>query len=174
VASQLFHTRHSEPDGTAHCRGLLHSSRGAVRSLFDFGEERVETLAPGVFVFGQSDLKQTPEAKFAAHAKRAPTVRALVRLVTGKGISEAIEIHLREGKSGGLRPDRQLRWYLRQRSLSALRSLIIARRSVRQKRFLQRRSTDFTGTDQHRRITTAKKAGCEVECFAVHKHFYGD
>jgi hypothetical protein len=72
-----------------------------VRSLFDFGEERVETLAPGVFVFGQSGLEQTPEAKFAAHAKRAATVRALVRLATDKRISEAVEIHLREVKSGG-------------------------------------------------------------------------
>jgi hypothetical protein len=70
-----------------------------VASLFDFGEERVETLAPGVFVFGQSGLEQTPEAKFAAHTKRAATVRALVRLVSGKRISE--EIHLREVKSSG-------------------------------------------------------------------------
>ena len=72
-----------------------------VASLFDFGEERVETLAPGVFVFGQSGLEQTPEAKFAGHAKRAATVRALVRLATDKRISEAVEIHLREVKSSG-------------------------------------------------------------------------
>jgi hypothetical protein len=49
-----------------------------------------------------------------------------------------------------------------------------SKRFVRQKRFLQRRSTDFTGKDQRRQITTAKKARCKVECFAVHKHFYGD
>jgi hypothetical protein len=99
VASQLFHTRHSEPDvpRTAGARRVV--SETPLRSLFDFREERVETLAPGVFVFGQSGLEQTPEAKFAAHAKRAATVRALVRLVTGKRISK--EIHLREVKSSG-------------------------------------------------------------------------
>jgi hypothetical protein len=79
VASQLFHARHSEPDTAL--------PEGPVRSSFDFGEERVESLAAGVFVFGQSGLEQTPEAKFAADAKRAATVRALVRLVTGKRIS---------------------------------------------------------------------------------------
>jgi hypothetical protein len=84
---------------TAEARRIV--PEAPVRSLFDFGEERVETLAPGVFVFGQSGLEQTPEAKFAAHAKRAATVRALVRLATDKRISEAVEIHLREVKSGG-------------------------------------------------------------------------
>jgi hypothetical protein len=69
------------------CRAHPVASETPVRSLFDFGEEGVESLAPGVFVFGQSGLEQTPEAKFAAHAKRAATVRALVRLVTGKRIS---------------------------------------------------------------------------------------
>jgi hypothetical protein len=30
------------------------------------------------------------------------------------------------------------------------------------------------GKDQRRQITTAKKDRCEVECSAVHKHFYGN
>jgi hypothetical protein len=84
-----------------HCRAHRIVPEAPVRSLFDFGQERVETLAPGVFVFGESGLEQTPQAKLAAHAKRAATVRALVRLATGKRISEAVEIHLREVKSGG-------------------------------------------------------------------------
>ena len=68
---------------------------------FDFGEERVETLAPGVFIFGQPSLEQTPEAKSAAHTERAFTMRALVRLVRDRRmrISEAVEIHVRKAKS---------------------------------------------------------------------------
>jgi hypothetical protein len=69
-----------------------------VASLFDFAEERVETLAPGVFFFGQPSLKQTPEAKSATHTQRTVTVMALVWLARHrrKRISEAVEIHLRE------------------------------------------------------------------------------
>jgi hypothetical protein len=70
-------------------------------SLFDLGEECVETLAPTVFIFGQPSLEQTPEAKSAAHTKRVLTMRALVRLVRDRRmrISEAVEIHVREAKS---------------------------------------------------------------------------
>ena len=70
-------------------------------SLFDLGEECVETLAPRVFIFGQPDLEQTPEAKSVAHTQRDVTVRALVRLVHDRRmrISEAVEIHVREAKS---------------------------------------------------------------------------
>ena len=68
---------------------------------FDFGEERVKTLAPRVFIFGQPGLEQTPEAKSAAHTQRAFTMRALVRLTRDRRmrISEAAEIHVREAKS---------------------------------------------------------------------------
>jgi hypothetical protein len=70
-------------------------------SLFDFGEERVETPAFRVFIFAQPSLEQTTEAKSAAHTPRGETVRALVRLVrdSGEQVSEAVEIHLREAKS---------------------------------------------------------------------------
>ena len=69
--------------------------------LFDLGEERVETLAPRVFILGQPGLEQTPEAKSAAHTQRAFTMRALVRLTRDRRmrISEAAEIHVREAKS---------------------------------------------------------------------------
>jgi len=72
-----------------------------VASLFDFAQERVETLAPGVFLFGQPGLKQTSEAKSATHTQRTVTVRALVWLVRdrGKRIGEVAGIHLREAKS---------------------------------------------------------------------------
>ena len=68
---------------------------------FDFGQERVKTLAPRVFIFGQPVLEQTPEAKSAAHTQRVLTMRALVRLVRDRRmrISEAVEIHVREAKS---------------------------------------------------------------------------
>jgi hypothetical protein len=63
---------------------------------FDFREERVETVAPGVFIFGQPGLDQTPEAKSIAHMQYGVTVRAVVRLERhhGRRISEAIEIDL--------------------------------------------------------------------------------
>jgi hypothetical protein len=72
-----------------------------VASLFDFGEERVETLAPGIFILGQPGLKQTPEAKSATDTQRTVTARALVWFVRdrNKRISEVAEIHLREAKS---------------------------------------------------------------------------
>jgi hypothetical protein len=65
---------------------------------FDFGEERVETLAAGVFIFGQPGLEQTPKAKSVAHMQHCVTVRAVVRLERhhGRRISEAIEIDLSE------------------------------------------------------------------------------
>jgi hypothetical protein len=50
-----------------------------------------------------------------------------------------------------------LRRCLRQRSLSVLRSLIIARRSARKKRFLQRSSTDFTGRTSVPRLRRPRK-----------------
>ena len=70
-------------------------------SSFHFGEERVQTLAPGVFIFGQPGLEQTSEATSVAHTHSGATVRALVRLARdrAKRISEAVEIHLREAKS---------------------------------------------------------------------------
>jgi hypothetical protein len=66
-----------------------------VASLFDFAEERVETLAPGAFFFGQPSLKQTREAKSATHTQRTVTVMALGWLARdrGKRISEAVDIH---------------------------------------------------------------------------------
>jgi hypothetical protein len=65
---------------------------------FDFREERVETVAPGVFIFGQPGLEQTPKAKSVAHMQHGVTVRAVVRLERhhGRRISEAIEIDLSE------------------------------------------------------------------------------
>ena len=70
-------------------------------SLFDLGEECLETLAPRVFIFGQPGLEQTSEAKSAAHTQRVLTMRALVRLLRDRRmrISEAVEIHVREANS---------------------------------------------------------------------------
>ena len=70
-------------------------------SLFDLGEECVETLTPRVFIFGQPGLEQTSEAKSAAHTQRVLTMRALVRLLRDRRmrISEAVEIHVREANS---------------------------------------------------------------------------
>ena len=67
---------------------------------FDFGEERVQTLASAVFIFGQSGLEQTPDAKSVARVQRGVTVRTLVRLERNrrKRISEGVEIHLGEVK----------------------------------------------------------------------------
>ena len=80
------------------------ASRDASCLKFDFGQERVETLAPRVFIFGQPGLEQTPEAK-SAYTQRGVTVRALVRLERNrrKRISEAVEIHLGEVKFVGAR-----------------------------------------------------------------------
>ena len=79
----------------------LPKPRRILAPLFDFGKERLETLAPRVFIFGQPGLEQTPEAKSAAHTQRVLTMRALVRLVHDRcmRISEAVEIHVREAKS---------------------------------------------------------------------------
>lgn len=77
---------------------------------FDFGEERVETLAPGIFIFGQPGLEQTPEAKPVAHTRRDVTVRTLVRLAGDRceRISEIVEIHLGEVKFVGARAGESL------------------------------------------------------------------
>jgi len=70
-------------------------------SSFDFGQERVQTPAPGDFILGQPGLEQTSEAKSVAHTHRGVTVRARVWLARDRGerISEVVEIHLREAKS---------------------------------------------------------------------------
>jgi hypothetical protein len=85
-------------------RNLLQGSdsfpRRRLASLFSFGSERVEILAASVFIFGQPGLEQTPEAKSAAHMQRALTVRTFVRLVRGKRIGKAKEIHLGKVKAG--------------------------------------------------------------------------
>ena len=49
--------------------------------LFDFGEEYVETLASGVFSFGQPDLEQTQKTKSVVYTQRRVTPRTLVRLM---------------------------------------------------------------------------------------------
>ena len=69
-------------------------------SLFSFGRERVEILAASVFISGKPGLEQTPETKSAANMQRASTVWTFVRLVRGKRISKAKEIHLGKVKSG--------------------------------------------------------------------------
>jgi hypothetical protein len=49
---------------------------------FDLGEESVEVVALGAFVFAEPRLHQTPEAKSVmVHAHHAATVRALLVLV---------------------------------------------------------------------------------------------
>lgn len=51
------------------------------------------------------------------------------------------------------------------RSLSALRSFIIARQSVRQKRFLRESRPGCRGKEQRRHRTADKTLRCKVECF---------
>src|SRR5439155_23169461 len=68
-------------------------------ALFGFGKERLEILATSIFIFGQPRFQQTLEAKSAAHTQHAATVRALVRFMRAKRISEAEEVHLRKVKS---------------------------------------------------------------------------
>ena len=82
-----------EPDGV----GL---PAEASRPLFDFGQERLETLTPRVFIFGQPGLEQTQETKSVVHAHRRVTPRALVQLRRHRWeqISAAIEYHWK-GKS---------------------------------------------------------------------------
>jgi hypothetical protein len=63
--------------------------------LFDFGKERLETLTPGVFIFGQPGPEQTQKTKSVVHTQRRVTPRALVRFMRDRWeqISEAIEYH---------------------------------------------------------------------------------
>ena len=63
--------------------------------LFEFGKERLETLTPGVSIFGQPGLEQTQKTKSVVHMQRRVTPRALVRLMRDRWeqISEAIEYH---------------------------------------------------------------------------------
>ena len=68
------------PDGTK--LACLPKPRAA---LFDFGEERLETLASGVFIFGQPGLEQTQKTKSVVHTQRRVTPRALVRLMRVAG-----------------------------------------------------------------------------------------
>lgn len=74
-------------------------------SSFHFEEQRIQTLAAGVFIFGQPGLEQTSEAKSVAHTHRGVTVQALVRLARARGerLSEAVETHLRETQIAGAR-----------------------------------------------------------------------
>jgi hypothetical protein len=68
----------------------------------------------------------------------------------------------KESQTGRLRGGRRLRRCVRQRSLSVLRSLIIARRSARKKRSLQRRSTDFTGRTSVARLRRPRRTDVRV------------
>jgi hypothetical protein len=63
--------------------------------LFEFGKERLETLTPGVFIFGQPGLEQTQKTKSVVHTQRRFTLQALVRLMPNRWeqISEGIECH---------------------------------------------------------------------------------
>jgi len=45
----------------------LPKPRRILAPLFDFGKERLETLAPGVFIFGQPGLEQTQKTKSVVH-----------------------------------------------------------------------------------------------------------
>jgi len=67
-----------------------------ITPLFDFGEECVETLASGVFSFGQPGLEQTQKTKSVVYTQRRVTPRALVELMRDRcvQISDAIEYHL--------------------------------------------------------------------------------
>ena len=73
----------------------LPKPRRRLALLFDFGEECVETLASGVFIFGQPGLEQTHKTKSVIYTQRRVTPRALVRLMRDRWeqISEAIEYH---------------------------------------------------------------------------------
>ncbi len=79
------------------CRSVV--SRRRLASLLDFGKERLEILGTSIFILGQPRLQQTLEAKSAAHTQHAATMRALVRFMRAKRISEAEEVHLRKVKS---------------------------------------------------------------------------
>ncbi len=73
------------------CRSLGAGSR----LLFDFGKERLETLTPGVSIFGQPGLEQTQKTKSVVYTQRRATPRTLVRLMRAHcvQISDAIEYH---------------------------------------------------------------------------------
>jgi len=45
----------------------LPKPRRILAPLFDFGKERLETLAPRVFIFGQPGLEQTQKTKSVVH-----------------------------------------------------------------------------------------------------------
>ena len=77
----------------------------ASRCLFHFGEERLETLTPRVFISGQPGLEQTQNTKSVVHTQRCITPRAFVRLMCDhwEHITEAIEYHWKlNRKSAGL------------------------------------------------------------------------
>ena len=96
----------SHPFGPAKSSRAYRSSRDAGWCPhFHFEEQRVQTLAAGVFIFGQPSLEQTSEAKSVAHTHRCVTVQALVRLARARGerIGEAVETHLREAQIVGAR-----------------------------------------------------------------------
>jgi hypothetical protein len=59
------------------CRSL---GGGSCR-LFDFGNERLETLTPEVSIFGQPGLEQTQKTKSVVYTQRRVTPRTLVRLM---------------------------------------------------------------------------------------------
>ena len=64
----------------------------------------VETLTPGVSIFGQPGLEQTQKTKSVVHMERRVTLRALVRLMRDRWeqISKGRDYHW-EGKSLKLR-----------------------------------------------------------------------
>jgi hypothetical protein len=69
--------------------------RRTIAPLFDFLEQCVETLASGVFSFGQPDLEQAQKTKSVVYTQRRVAPRALARLVRDRWeqIGEAIEYH---------------------------------------------------------------------------------
>ena len=74
----------------------LTKPRRRIAPLFDFGEKCVETLTPGVSIFGQPGLEQTQKTKSVVHLQRRVTPRALVQLMRDRcvQISDAMEYHL--------------------------------------------------------------------------------
>jgi hypothetical protein len=72
-----------------------------VGAIIRFPKGALQTVAPGVFIFGQPGLEQTPEAKPVTHMQRAVTVRALIRLMRGKRTVKVEEIHSRKVKPRG-------------------------------------------------------------------------
>ena len=70
--------------------------RRRLAPLFHFGEECVETLASGVFSFGQPGLEQTQKTKSVVYTQRRVTPRALVQLMRDRcvQIGDPIEYHL--------------------------------------------------------------------------------